>query len=89
MVSAMRHQTAYRNLDRPAEKWLELAERRRAHFRELYSSGLWRQYYSEEQFVVRLRDVARICDRWAMIVVQMRQQDRAPVLDEPKQRSAA
>jgi hypothetical protein len=84
----MGDQTAYRKLGQAAEKWRELAEKRRDCFRELYRSGRWRLYYNEEKFVARLRDVAQTCDRWAMIVEQMRPQDDAPAL-EPEQRSAA
>jgi uncharacterized repeat protein (TIGR03809 family) len=79
---------AYRKLGQSAEKWLRLAERRRDSFRELYSSGRWRRYYSEEQFLSRLRDIACICDRWAMIVQQTRPPDDTPAL-EIEQRSAA
>jgi len=79
---------AYRKLAVVAEKWRDLAETRRDYFRELYRTGRWRLYYNEEEFVTRLRDIARICDRWAMLVDQTRPQDDAPAI-EPDQRSAA
>ena len=43
-------------LEEVAQKWRALAERRCAYFVELYRSGRWRHYYSEEQFLVRLRE---------------------------------
>ena len=33
------------------QKWRALAEQRRAHFVELYHSGCWKRYYSEENFL--------------------------------------
>jgi uncharacterized repeat protein (TIGR03809 family) len=42
-------------LEEVAQKWRALAERRCAHLLELHHSGRWRHYYSEEQFLVRLR----------------------------------
>jgi uncharacterized repeat protein (TIGR03809 family) len=54
-------------LELAARKWRALAERRRAHFVELYHSGRWKRYYSEEQFLARLREAIRVSERWAEI----------------------
>jgi uncharacterized repeat protein (TIGR03809 family) len=54
-------------LDQAAQKWRVLAERRRAHFLELYHSGRWKHYYSEEQFLRRMRAAIRSSERWAEI----------------------
>jgi len=59
-------------LDAVAQKWRALAERRRAHFLELYDSGRWKHYYSEEQFLYRMRE-AIMTQRWSEI---------APAMDE-------
>ena len=48
-----------------AQKWRDLAERRRAHFVELYRSGRWKHYYTEEQFLARMREVVHAADAWA------------------------
>jgi uncharacterized repeat protein (TIGR03809 family) len=52
-------------MDRAARKWRALAERRRAHFVELYRSGRWRHYYTEAEFVARMRQAVAVADRWA------------------------
>jgi uncharacterized repeat protein (TIGR03809 family) len=52
-------------LDGVAQKWRALAERRRAHFVELYDSGRWKRYYSEEQFLHRMREAIRLTEQWA------------------------
>jgi uncharacterized repeat protein (TIGR03809 family) len=50
-----------------AQKWRALAERRRAHFVELYHSGRWKRYYSEENFLQLMREAIRASERWAEI----------------------
>jgi uncharacterized repeat protein (TIGR03809 family) len=50
-----------------AHKWRRLAERRRAYFVELYHTGRWKHYFTEEQFLAVLRDAIRASDRWAEI----------------------
>jgi len=54
-------------LEAVAQKWRALAERRRAHFLELCDTGRWRHYYSETQFLYRLREAIRLSERWAEI----------------------
>ena len=49
-----------------ARRWHALAERRLAHYDELYRSGRWRHYYaSQEQFAARMLDVIRATKIWA------------------------
>jgi uncharacterized repeat protein (TIGR03809 family) len=50
-----------------AQKWRDLAERRRLHFVELYRSGRWKHYYTEEQFLARMREVMHAADAWAQL----------------------
>ena len=37
---------------------------------ELYDSGRWKHYYSEEQFLHRMREAIRLIERWAEIAPQ-------------------
>jgi len=37
-------------------KWLSLAKQRKAHLIELYESGRWRLYYTDPEFIDRLRE---------------------------------
>jgi uncharacterized repeat protein (TIGR03809 family) len=53
-----------------ARKWLALAERRRAYFVELYRSGRWPRYYSEEAFKAHMRDVTKDVERWTKVIAQ-------------------
>ena len=54
-------------LNEAAQKWRILAERRCAHFLELYDTGRWKRYYSEEEFLLKMRDAMKASDRWAEI----------------------
>jgi uncharacterized repeat protein (TIGR03809 family) len=54
-------------LDEVAQKWRALVERRRAHFVELYHTGRWKRYYSEEQFLLKMWEAIKATDRWAEI----------------------
>ena len=55
-------------LNKTAQKWWALAERRREHFVELYHTERWKRYYEEEQFVLKMREAAKASDRWAALV---------------------
>ena len=47
-----------------ARKWRSLAERRRAHFIELYRTGRWRKYFGEQEFLKIVREIAADLDGW-------------------------
>ncbi|HUI94725.1 MAG TPA: TIGR03809 family protein [Xanthobacteraceae bacterium] len=48
-------------------KWRDLAARRRAHFIELFESGRWRHYYTEEQLLARMREAVRLAETWEQL----------------------
>ena len=50
-----------------------LAERRRRHYVELYRSERWRRYFTEEAFLLRMRDVIQNAETWAKILEPMTQ----------------
>jgi uncharacterized repeat protein (TIGR03809 family) len=50
--------------DRIAQRWRDLAERRRSHFVELYESGRWKLYYTEADFALRMREVCEAAEQW-------------------------
>ena len=67
-------------LDQVAQKWRRLAERRREHFVELFYSGRWKRYYSEEQFLQRMRESIRLTERWATIAPPPAEEAEGPVV---------
>ena len=53
--------------ERIALKWRNLAEQRRDHHFELYRSGRWKHYYTEEQFLDEMRQAVALAERWVEI----------------------
>jgi uncharacterized repeat protein (TIGR03809 family) len=49
-------------------RWRSLAERRRAHFVELYKSGWWNRYYTEEAFQAHMRELVRGVEAWTSVI---------------------
>lgn len=49
------------------QKWRALADRRRAHFIELYDTGRWKHYYSEEMLLERTREAVRLAETWEQL----------------------
>lgn len=54
--------------DAIVRRWCDLAERRFAHYTDLYRSGRWRHYYAtEEQFSAHMLDVIKAVKLWAKL----------------------
>ena len=51
-------------LDAIALKWHDLAQRRLDHYTELYRSGRWQRYYTQERFAIRMLDVINAARQW-------------------------
>ena len=64
-------ETAFRGSIESARKWHALAERRRRHYVELYRSERWRRYFSEEAFLLLMRDAIQNVETWANILERM------------------
>ena len=58
---------ASRNWERIALKWRNIAEQRRDHHLDLYKSGRWKHYYTDEEFLIEMRQAVAIAERWAEI----------------------
>jgi len=63
----MSERQALRQFDNIAQKWRDLAERRREYFVDLYRSGRWKHYYSEDEFVLIMQEVVEVTETWARI----------------------
>ena len=60
--------TQFRLSAETTRKWHALAEKRRAYFVELYRSGRWRRYYTEQAFLAHLREVGESVESWAKVM---------------------
>jgi uncharacterized repeat protein (TIGR03809 family) len=63
----MTERPASRQLGKVAQKWRGLAEKRRAYYAELYRSGRWKLYYTEDEMLKRIREVVGASERWGQI----------------------
>lgn len=45
-------------------RWRILAEQRLEHLNELFESGRWRRYHTEQAFVDNIRDAKRAVEAW-------------------------
>jgi uncharacterized repeat protein (TIGR03809 family) len=58
--------------DTIARRWLDLAQRRLTYYEDLYRSGRWRHYYTEEALAERMRDVIKAVRLWTKLVSSRR-----------------
>jgi uncharacterized repeat protein (TIGR03809 family) len=77
---------AARKWQRVVLKWRRLAEQRHSHLLDLYNSGRWHEYYTDEEFLIEMRDAVAVAERWARMV---RFAEEPDVLDETGQANAA
>ena len=67
--------------ERVGLRWRDLAERRHAHYLDLYKTGRWKRYYTEEEFRAELSAAIELAQRWALIAP--RADERTPSAIEP------
>ena len=48
-------------------RWRNLAEQRLAYLNELYESGRWRRFHTEQAFVDNIRDAKRAVEAWRLL----------------------
>ena len=59
------------------QKWRALAEQRYAHFVELQQTGRWKYYYSEHDFLVRMREAVHLLEMWTTLTIPAVEEKRA------------
>jgi uncharacterized repeat protein (TIGR03809 family) len=64
-------------LEAVAIKWRVLAERRRDHHIDLYRTGRWRHYYTDQEFLIEMRAAIALAQRWARIAPQPEEREAA------------
>lgn len=79
------------SFDQIAKKWHDLAERRLAHYTELYRSGRWQHYYTQELFATRMLDVINAAKKWRALAAGLQNTERAEEItrSDDKMRPAA
>jgi hypothetical protein len=69
--------------DEVSLRWRSLAERRRSYFVELYNSGRWKQYYTEDAFLAQMHEVVRSAEEWDKLVGQNAARSNSPGSGSP------
>jgi hypothetical protein len=59
---------ALRRFNKTAEKWRDLAEKRRLYFEDLHQSGRWKYYYTEPLFYRRLGKSVELVELWRPVL---------------------
>ena len=55
-------------IDAVSQRLRELAHKRLAYYSELSKTGRWTLYFTEREFIERLRDVIAVTNAWNEIV---------------------
>ena len=66
-----------------ALKWRNIAERRRDHHLDLYKSARWKHYYTDEEFLIEMRQAVAIADRWVAIVPRPGEREVSAAIEQP------
>jgi len=72
---------AIHRFNETAEKWRDLAEKRRLHLLEMQQSGRWKYYFAETVFLRRLEQAEHLVARW--VPVLQREPPKAPKAPKP------
>jgi uncharacterized repeat protein (TIGR03809 family) len=75
-------------LENVALKWRALAERRRDHHIDLYKSGRWRHYYTDQEFLKEMRAAIALAQRWAKIAPRPEEPAQSQRPQAPKAKAA-
>jgi uncharacterized repeat protein (TIGR03809 family) len=77
------------HFDAVTQRWRELALRRHAYYLELFKSGRWTRYFTEQEFLARMRDVVTTTAFWNGLAEKTDFEARACEQPAPEARSAA
>src|SRR6266571_8802748 len=84
----MTDEQALRRFNKTAEKWRDLAEKRRLYFEDLHQSGRWKYYYTEAVFYRRLSEAAELVELWEPVLkarlIELPSMPKSPTLSAPK-----
>lgn len=62
-------------------RWRVLAEQRLEYLTELYQSGRWQRYHTEQAFIDNVRDAKRAVEAWRKLAPPPIEQPTADILD--------
>lgn len=60
-------------------RWCNLAEQRLEHLNELFETGRWRRYHSEQAFLENISEARTAVDTWRQLLSREASLDNAPI----------
>jgi uncharacterized repeat protein (TIGR03809 family) len=57
-----------------ARKWRALIQRRREHLTQLYRSGRYKRYFTEEKLLNQMREAAKAAQEWDAVIAATAQE---------------
>jgi len=75
----MTHRTDVARGHEIVARWCNLAEQRLEHLTELFESGRWRRYHSEQAFLENIREARAAVDTWRGLLSREASLDNSPI----------
>ncbi|MCC8966792.1 TIGR03809 family protein, partial [Bradyrhizobium sp. Pear76] len=75
----MTHRTDVARGQEIVARWCSLAEQRLEHLNELFETGRWRRYHSEQAFLENVREARAAVDIWRELLTREASLDNSPI----------
>lgn len=75
----MTHRTDAARGQEIVARWCNLAEQRLEHLTELFETGRWRRYHSEQAFLENIREARAAVDIWRELLTREASLDNSPI----------
>ncbi len=75
----MTHRTDAARGQEIVARWCNLAEQRLEHLTELFETGRWRRYHSEQDFLENIREARAAVDIWRELLTREASLDNSPI----------
>ena len=75
----MTHRTDVARGHEIVARWCNLAEQRLEHLNELFETGRWRRYHSEQAFLENIREARAAVDVWRELLSREASLDNSPI----------
>ena len=75
----MTHRTELARGQEIVARWCNLAEQRLEHLTELFETGRWRRYHSEQAFLENIREARAAVDTWRELLSREASLDNSPI----------
>ncbi|MCP1837493.1 putative repeat protein (TIGR03809 family) [Bradyrhizobium sp. USDA 4524] len=75
----MTHRTDVARGQEIVARWCNLAEQRLEHLTELFDTGRWRRYHSEQAFLENIREARAAVDIWRELLTREASLDNSPI----------